>query len=253
VDVLLAFILSCSVHYDDHLVEALATTLSKSNQFFVGDLSTLDTYDGAHSVVEARKVVEAITTRGGRPAVGFMAVPVAWASRFGRTTDDLFDGCVNIGIATAMLSEYQRGCTVGPAQKPTGKHSSRRSRRRPSPALRYCILRRLEIDLNITGIPEHVLPALAKLDGTPRDPDVDPLPARAPLFPDGTDTSRPRENTDWSSPRLFLSSPAASPTPTPVVPSAPAPTTLPPLDPKASAIRPSSKPNGAPPRANGPP
>jgi hypothetical protein len=211
-DILLALILSCSLHFDDHLVEALVMKLSISNQYFVGDLSTLDTYDDAHSVAEARKVVDAIIARGGRPAVGYLAVPIAWAARFGRTTDDLFDGCVNIGIATAMLSEYDDACSVRPDHR---HHSKRQRGRRSHPiashALRYCILRRLEIDLDITGVPEHVLPEIAKLDAKPQDPEVDPPPARSPPFPDDSDTSGTHETTDWSSPRLYLSSPPAQP------------------------------------------
>src|SRR4029077_15310989 len=97
-DVLLTLILGCSVHLDDNLVEALASKLSISNQYFVGDLSNLETYDSAHSAAEAKKFVDVITARGGKPAVGYLAVPVAWAPRFGRSIDDLFDGCTNIGI-----------------------------------------------------------------------------------------------------------------------------------------------------------
>jgi hypothetical protein len=104
-DLLAALILSCSFHYDDHLVEALARKLSITNQYFGGDLSDLNTYDSAKSLIDANRIVDAIIAKGDRPAVGFMAVPVTWAARFGRTTDDLFDGCTNISIATAMLSE----------------------------------------------------------------------------------------------------------------------------------------------------
>lgn len=197
-------------------------TLSMSNQYFVGNLSTLDTYDDAHSVAEAHKIVDAIFAKGGRPAVGYLAVPVTWAARFGRTRDNLFDGCVNIGIATAMLSEYDHACSARPDHQPRSKRQHRR-RSHPvaSHALRYCILRRLEIDLDITGVAEHVLPKIAKLDAKPQDPDLDPPPARSPAFPDDTDSSRVHETSDWSSPRLYLpfpptdpiSSPPASPTP----------------------------------------
>jgi|SRR5450631_1409159 len=212
-DVLLALILSCSVHFDDHLVEALAAKLSLDNQYFVGDLSTLNTYDTAHSVAEAHKIVDAILARGGRPAVGYLSVPITWAPRFGRTTDDLFDGCINIGIATAMLSEYGHACTVRPDHRHSKPRPPRRSRPRPTAALRYCILRRLEIDLDITGVAEHVLPEVAKLDARPPDPDVDPPPARAPVYPDNTDSARLHETADWSSSRLFSTPPTAHPTP----------------------------------------
>jgi hypothetical protein len=53
-----------SVRFDDHMVEAFAVKLTISNQYFVGDLSTVDT-DNAHSVVEAHKVVDAIIAKGG--------------------------------------------------------------------------------------------------------------------------------------------------------------------------------------------
>ena len=211
-DILLALILSCSVHLDDHLVEALAMTLSMSNRYFVGDLSTLDTYDNARSVAEAHEIVDAILARGGRPAVGYLAVPIAWAVRFGRATDDLFYGCVNIGIATSMLSEYNDACSVRPDHRPRPKRQRRRrSYRIASRTLRSCILRRLEVDLDITGVAEHVLPEIAKLDARPQDLDVDPPSARSPPFPDGTDTSRVHETTDWSSPRLYPSFPTAHP------------------------------------------
>jgi hypothetical protein len=58
-DVLVALILSCSLHFDDHLVEALSRKLSINNQYFVGDLSDLNTYDSAKSVADARRIVDA--------------------------------------------------------------------------------------------------------------------------------------------------------------------------------------------------
>lgn len=212
-DVLLALVLSCSVHTDDHLVEALAAKLSLDNQYFVGDLSNLNTYDNAHSVADAKKVVDAIVAKGGRPAVGYLSVPIAWATHFGRSVDDLFDGCTNIGVATAMLSEFERACTIRPAARSHSKHHHRSGRPRPgaNTAIRYCILRHLETELAITGIVEHVLPEAAKLDAAPPDPDADPPPSRAPLFPDNTDTARLHEVDDWSNQRLFFHSPTAPP------------------------------------------
>lgn len=212
-DVLLALILSCSVHPDDHLVEALAAKLSLDNQYFVGDLSNLNTYDNAHSVTDAKKIVDAILAKGGRPAVGYLSVPVTWASHFGRTVDQLFDGCTNIGVATAMLSEFDRSCTIGPRHRPHAKRHSRPRRGRPgvNTPIRYCILRHLETELAITGIVEHVLPEAARLDTAPPDPDVDAPPSRAPLFPDNSDTARLHEADDWSSQRLYAPSPTARP------------------------------------------
>jgi hypothetical protein len=210
VDLLLTLVLSCSVHYDDHLVEALATKLSNANQYFVGDLAKLDTFESARSVDEARHIVDEITARGGRAAAGYMAIPVTWAARFGRSVDDLFDGCINIGVGSAVLSEYQRACTAGHLRRSASRAvASGRRRHLASTRLRTCLLRRLEIDLNITGIVEHVLPDVAKLDRALADPDVDPPPDRAALFPDNTDISRLHDASDWGSPHLFLSSSTA--------------------------------------------
>jgi hypothetical protein len=204
VDLLLTLILSCSVHLDDSLVEALSYKLSIGNQYFVGDLTTLNTYDGAKSATEARRIVDAIKAAGGRPAVGFMALPVDWAARFGRTPEDLFDGCTNIAIGTSMLSDFARLCTVRRARHRPG---SRPRGHPPTAPVRACILRRLEREMNIHGIVEHVLPVVARLEAAPEDQNTEPPTSRAPLFPDGSDTSQ--DGRDWSSPRLFASSPTA--------------------------------------------
>jgi hypothetical protein len=112
-DLTKTLISSCSFHYDDHLIEALARKLS-TNQDVVGALSDLKTSDSAKSIGDAHRIVNAIIAEGDRPANDFMVVPITWAARFRRTTDDLFDGCTNISVATAMLSEYEHACTLKP-------------------------------------------------------------------------------------------------------------------------------------------
>jgi hypothetical protein len=52
-DVLLTLILSCSVHLDESLVEALAYKLRIGNQYFVADWTTLNTYDTARTPADA--------------------------------------------------------------------------------------------------------------------------------------------------------------------------------------------------------
>jgi hypothetical protein len=93
-----------------------------------------------------------------------------------------------------MLSEYNDICSVGLTADivPSGKRG-RSSYPMASRALRYYILRRFEIDLGITGVPEQVLPEIAKLGARPQDPDVDLPRARSPPFPDGTDAVRIHE------------------------------------------------------------
>ena len=217
-DVLLTLILSCSLHPDDNLVQALAYRMSVANQFFVGDLSNLNTYDSAKSTADALRIANAIKTAGGRPAVGLMAVPLDWAERFGRTPEDLFDGCTNISIGTAMLSDFSRLCTAGAARARAGPHRERHRSRIPTSTARACILRRLETEMNIQGIVQHVLPVVGKLEAAPADRDADSPAARAPVFPDDSDT--PDGTKDWSSPRLFLSPPPASSVPATAAPKA---------------------------------
>jgi hypothetical protein len=63
-----------------------------------------------------------------------------------------------------------------------------------SPAIAVrCIRHHLGIELNITGIAGHVLPEVAKLDARPPDPDIDSPPARAPAYPDSSDSDRLHE------------------------------------------------------------
>lgn len=212
-DVLLALILACSLHADDDLVLALASTLSQGNQFFVGDLSNLETYDGAKSGPEALRIAAKVKAAGGRPAVGYLALPVEWAARFGRAPDDLTDGCTNIAVGTAMLADFARVCSAGPARHRVPRFTLRRRRRVSLPPLRPCILARLETELNITGVVAHVLPVATRLSAAPVDRDTDSPAAGSSVYPEGDPTGSPR---DWSSPRLFMFSPTA-PSPAPSV------------------------------------
>lgn len=206
-DVLLALILSCSLHPDDDLVLALASTLSQSNQFFVGDLSNLETYDSAKSAADVLRIATRVKDAGGRPAIGYLAVPLEWAARFGRTPEDLTDGCTNIAIATAMLADFARVCSAGAARSRHSPHLPRTRRRPTLPALRSCILTRLETELNITGVVAHVLPVASRLSTAPPDRGTDPPAARSSIYPEGNSASDSRP--DWSSPRLFIFSPTA--------------------------------------------
>ena len=216
-DVLLALILSCSLHPDDDLVLALASTLSQGNQFFVGDLSNLETYDSAKSTVEALRIATRLKDAGGRPAIGYLAVPIEWAARFDRTPDDLTDGCTNVAIATAMLADFARVCSAGPARPRSPRRLPRVRQRVNLPALRPCILTHLQTELNITGVVEHVLPVVSRLSAAAPDRGTDPPAARSPIFPNGTSASDTRR--DWSSPRMFIFSPtASSPPPVPAAP-----------------------------------
>jgi hypothetical protein len=55
-------------YYD--LVEVLVMKMSLRHWYFVGDHTTLNTYDTAHSVADAYKIVDAVIVRAGAPAIG---------------------------------------------------------------------------------------------------------------------------------------------------------------------------------------
>jgi hypothetical protein len=79
-------------------------------------------------------------------------VPVGWAARFGRSTDHLFDGCVNIGIATAIYP-------VEPRKEPTLSYRLLRAvypafRVLPNQVVRADDLARVMIDAAVRGTSE---------------------------------------------------------------------------------------------------
>ena len=80
---LLTVILACSLHPDDRLVEAFIRKVSDSNPLFVGDFVSLDTHDDLGSPEQALELARSIAERGGRPALGLMAIPMTWAGKFG--------------------------------------------------------------------------------------------------------------------------------------------------------------------------
>jgi hypothetical protein len=177
---ILTIILACSLHFDDDLVAALVHKVSSDNPFLVGDLVTLETHDHLTTIVEAKAAVQDILRHGGRPAVGLLGIPVTWASRYGRSPDELFDACTNIAVGTAALSEYASQCS--PRRRGSGlskqvQHPSRRALERQ----RRCILRRLGDDLGASGFVEAVLPEISSVRSAQRDGDKDPPPASSSI------------------------------------------------------------------------
>ena len=153
----LTIALACSLYPDAALIETLVRDASRGYVYFVGDTVTLETYDHAGSIAEAQAIVARIQAAGGRPVVGLMGVPTAWAARFGKPPADLFDGCSNIAVGTAMLARYEAQCRA--ALQPRG-----RGRHRPLPRhlLRPCVLGRLGREL---GIPNFVAATMRELSG----------------------------------------------------------------------------------------
>jgi hypothetical protein len=236
VDVL-ALILACSLHSDDALVRTLVDVQSGANTYFVGDLSTLKTHDSLASAAEALRTAEDIANHGGRPAVGLLGIPLDWAARFGRHPRDLFDGCTNIAIGTAMLSEFDAACSPqararAPAAKARRPGTLARRSPRPSAVVRACVLARFARELGVQGAPAEIL---TRTDvRSPEGPPAAPAQSSA-IFGDGIDDAQTLP-VEWSDQRMYLdagdlargaSSPAAPappaqrPTAAPATPSPP--------------------------------
>jgi hypothetical protein len=158
----LALILTCSVYPDDHLVRAMVELASQSNPNFVGDLVTLVTFDRATSPTESQKVVTELERRGGKPVLGLLGVPVAWASRYGKKGGDLFDGCTNLMVGSSVLQSHYEACSNTHSATPMSTASGppmshRRQRVAPPEAIRLCALQRYGADLGIDGYADAAL------------------------------------------------------------------------------------------------
>jgi hypothetical protein len=181
-DAITALILTCSLHWDDELVRAIVHKASVDNPYFVGDTVTLTTHDHLATDDAALKIVDDIVNHGGRPAVGLMALPITWATRYGRTTADLFDACINISVGTAVLSEHAAEC--GPRRRRNGAAtdaSPRPPRGRALNRQRVCILTKLDDDLGVRGYPDAIMQEITARAQQRRDRHVDSPPASAPL------------------------------------------------------------------------
>jgi hypothetical protein len=129
----------------------------------VGDLATLQTNDGLPSPEAALRFAQDIERKGGRPAVGLLGVPLAWASRYGVPPLKLFDACTNIAVGTAALDGYRAQCDVH-------RPNARRSRRHPTllgaeshaprDQVRRCILTEFGQELGFSTKPSAVLAQL---------------------------------------------------------------------------------------------
>jgi hypothetical protein len=166
----IALILACSVYPDDTLVRAMVELASQGNPNFVGDLTTLSTFDETASVADAEKVVRELDRQGGRPVVGLMGLPPAWAKRYGRSRHELYDGCVNLWVGTAVLAGHYDACVTahaamfGPTKSPSKEKDrdkdqaakDHRQKVAPPEAVRLCALRRFGQELGVDGYAESV-------------------------------------------------------------------------------------------------
>jgi len=142
----LALILSCSSHPDDGLIRALVSVQSGGNALSVGDLRTLRSIDDLTNADAALAAVARIRQHGGRPAVGLLGIPTSWGALYGVSDRDLFDGCTNLQVGSAVLTDYARSCR-------RRLHSSSPT----ASSVRSCVLGRFAKALGFHAIPINVL------------------------------------------------------------------------------------------------
>ena len=172
----LALILACSVYPDDALVRAMVELASQGNPTFVGDVTTLSTFDKSASVNDAERIVSELNRQGGRPVIGLLGLPPAWAQRYGRSRSELYDGCINLWVGTAVLAGHHDACVAAHAAMivptasnaksqaaPSGAGGSgaaagreRKQRVAPPEAIRLCALRRFGNEIGVDGYAEAV-------------------------------------------------------------------------------------------------
>ena len=185
---ILTVILACSLHPDDQLVEAFIRKVSDANPLFLGDFVTLATHDDLTSSDRVLELAATISEKGGRPALGLMAIPISWAARFNRQPADLLDACTNISIGTAMKASFASECAPHAGRR-SRRMASKDSRRRRLEAARACVLKGFDRETGIQGFTQ-ILSEIPRLPG--RDPDSD-LPAeRSNVFDQDAPTVRPQ-------------------------------------------------------------
>jgi hypothetical protein len=72
-----------------------------------------DAYDDEDEAPEGPRTREAALLdirRLKQPLIGLLPVPPAWAAIYQHRPEDLLDPCINVSVATAQLSAYERRC-----------------------------------------------------------------------------------------------------------------------------------------------
>jgi hypothetical protein len=194
----LAAILTCSLHNDDALVRAIADN-AQGNVYSVINPDLDPEAAAAAPVPRALDAAVAqlneLVAQGATPLLGVMQVPPSWAAIFGREPRDLFEPCINVSIATAMLSSFDYDC-ASKVRPPLKGEAAVRARR-------TCVLRRYAAEVRMPDLETVVTLALRYQHSSRSAPTA---LADAPIFAplSGGDRS-------WGSDCLFLAPPASAP------------------------------------------
>jgi hypothetical protein len=146
-----ALLFACSVHADDAVLLSLAYVHGRGQPYTVVDVSvnglsqddSLGIVSSAPSAVAAEAELERIFARGGEPVVGLLPVRPEWAVELGKASEELFEPCTDVAVASAKLSEFDDACKS-------------RGRRRMTER-RVCALERYGRSLGLRALGQAVL------------------------------------------------------------------------------------------------
>lgn len=193
---LLTTIGACSVAKDFTLLFAMVITFSQGRVFTVQDAAELvdpPVYDPDAGVIydeavearrprsraEAAAQLTHLRDVGAAPVMGLLPVPPAWAQLFQRGELELLDPCVNISIASAMVSRFEYECGAN--------------------AERQCVLRRYAELAGVAGFDEMVLETIETHD-MPVEREVAPETDGALNAPIHAQSSE----RDWGADKIFF-------------------------------------------------
>jgi len=152
---LMTMIAACSLTKDHALVLAMIVAFSQGDVLTVKDgrefvHAVLDEALGEEGPApethaprtraEALAKLERLQHDDAVTVIGLLPVPPDWAAQFQRTTEELFDPCVNVSVATAVLAQFEHECR-GRSQ-------------------RACVLRRYSSTAGLVGYSPLVLDAI---------------------------------------------------------------------------------------------
>jgi hypothetical protein len=114
---LLTVLSTCSLAKDFGLVLSMTMSFSHGEPYTVRAAvdatdAMLDAaaLDGVETAPHTREAALSDMRRIKQPLIGLLPVPPEWAAMYQATPEELLDPCVNVSVATAQLSLYERQC-----------------------------------------------------------------------------------------------------------------------------------------------
>jgi hypothetical protein len=195
---LLTTLAACSVAKDYTLVLAMAVAFSQGNVFTVKDAREIEApplYEPgmvddqeAEQTPRTRDAAVAKLARlrdaGAVVAAGLLPVMPEWAAQFQRSVPDLFDPCINVSIASAMVSQFEYECDAK--------------------AGRACVLQRYATAAGLEGFDTLVIEAI-RSHGLPAGPSA--VIETEEVFSNPIYPTEPSKR-DWGADKIFFTSAA---------------------------------------------